>query len=134
MTEHQQQEVVGLRSALVNLQCSLALTDTSQLSLHFSLTSMTLQPVDGAVEQSLEEQLTKQISSLTFSEIRRLLGYDASSASGLQKEASPATASLSVVSSRTDNTSPGYKPTNMMGPEPFFAVSGTFEHNTAARS
>jgi len=131
MTEQPQQEVMDLRSALVNLQCSLALTDTTQLSLHFSLTSMTLKPVDGAVEQSLEEQLTKQISSLTFSQIRRLLGYDAPSIPRPQKEASPPAAPLSVVNNSQSDTSLGQK-LNLATPEHLFVVSGSFEHNTAA--
>jgi hypothetical protein len=130
MTEQQQREMVDLRPTLVNLQCSLALTDTTQLSLHFSLTSMTLRPVDGTVEQSLEEQLTKQISSLTFSQIRRLLGYDAPLTPKLQEEAFSPAASLSVVNSQNDTTL-GQKP-NTVGSEHLFVVSGSFEHNTAA--
>jgi hypothetical protein len=132
MTEQPQLEMVDLRSALVNLQCSLALTDTSQLSLHFTLTSMTLQPVGGAVELSLEEQLTKQIYSLTFSEIRRLLGYDTSSAPRSQKEASPPAASLSSVNNPSD-TSPRQR-SNLAAPEHLFIVSGSFEHNSAGPS
>jgi hypothetical protein len=122
--------MLDLRPTSVNLQCSLALTETTQLSLHFSLTSMTLRSVDGVVEQSLEEQLTRQISSLTFSEIRRLLGYENPSPPKLQEEVFCPTAPLSVVNSQRD-TMVGQKP-NTVGPEHLFVVSGSFEHTTAA--